>query len=94
MMKGGVNPRLDQLNLDFFLFFIFANAVPNDARYQEIEIRSQDTLICSEVTDSSTDKCTWCERSWNADRDSARIRNLRFVYRLIGFGFVIFSLLL
>ena len=65
--------------------------MPNDARYQEIELRSQDTLICSEVSDSSTDKFTWCEISWNQDQGSARIRNLRFVYRLLGFLVVSFS---
>ncbi|RRT75589.1 hypothetical protein B296_00027088 [Ensete ventricosum] len=58
---------------------VCCGAVPTDSTYPPIDIRSPEAVICSEITSSSTEKHPWCEIKWNPDKDSAMIRNLRFV---------------
>lgn len=55
---------------------VWAKLVPNDSRYDTVEIRSQDSVVCSETMESSPEKISWCEISWSPDHESARIRNL------------------
>ncbi|XP_026658108.2 E3 ubiquitin-protein ligase CHFR isoform X3 [Phoenix dactylifera] len=54
---------------------VWAKLVPTDSSYPVIEIRSQDTIICSEVTPSSIDKSKWCEIKRCPDKDSTMIRS-------------------
>ncbi|RZS10460.1 hypothetical protein BHM03_00041692 [Ensete ventricosum] len=62
---------------------VCCGAVPTDSTYPPIDIRSPEAVICSEITSSSTEKHPWCEIKWNPDKDSAMIRNLRFVIRCL-----------
>ncbi|XP_015879649.2 uncharacterized protein LOC107415772 isoform X1 [Ziziphus jujuba] len=50
-------------------------AVPLDPGYSDIEIRSDETVVCSEVSSSSVEKREWCKISRNLDLVSATIRN-------------------
>lgn len=54
---------------------LWAKLVPTDPRYKEVEIRSRDPVICSEITDSSSEKHEWCVITQSSDRLSATITN-------------------
>ncbi|KAI9114319.1 hypothetical protein K1719_014547 [Acacia pycnantha] len=53
---------------------IWAKLVPSDSRYSDVEIRSDEKVICSEIT-SSGDKQNWCKIIRNSDLCSATIEN-------------------
>ncbi|KAK4264618.1 hypothetical protein QN277_025771 [Acacia crassicarpa] len=53
---------------------IWAKLVPSDSRYSGVEIRSDEKVICSEIT-SSGDKQNWCKIIRNSDLCSATIEN-------------------
>lgn len=57
--------------------FVLINIVPTDSRYSEIELRLQETVICSEVKNSSSGKQEWCKITRNVDLDSAMMQNRR-----------------
>ncbi|KAK9293319.1 hypothetical protein L1049_021311 [Liquidambar formosana] len=54
---------------------VWAKLVPLDSRYSDVEIRSNEMVICSEIIPSSLDKCEWCEIARNPDQCSATMRN-------------------
>ncbi|KAA8522628.1 hypothetical protein F0562_013011 [Nyssa sinensis] len=54
---------------------IWAKLVPSDSKYSDIELRSNETAICSEVEFSSTDKHEWCKITRNLDLCSATMQN-------------------
>lgn len=65
--------------LDIDLFFTVA--VPSDSRYSDVEIRSNEMVICSEITAFSLEKHEWSKITRNSDRSSATIQNKRlFVF--------------
>ncbi|XP_020588331.1 E3 ubiquitin-protein ligase CHFR [Phalaenopsis equestris] len=53
----------------------WAKLVPRDVRYREIEIRSAEEVICSQITDSSLDALAWCAIIRDGD-DCVAIKNL------------------
>lgn len=55
---------------------VWAKLVPSDSNYASIEISSDDTIICSQIS-STPDKLEWCQIIRNSDRCSATIRNKR-----------------
>ncbi|KAF3444228.1 hypothetical protein FNV43_RR13918 [Rhamnella rubrinervis] len=54
---------------------IWAKLVPLDPGYSDIEIRSDETIVCSEVTSSSAEKHKWCRITRNSYPFSATLRN-------------------
>ncbi|KAF7840193.1 E3 ubiquitin-protein ligase CHFR [Senna tora] len=54
---------------------VWAKLVPSDSRYSDVEIRSEEKVICSEITASSDDKLNWCKIVRNSDLCSATIEN-------------------
>ncbi|KAJ0976910.1 hypothetical protein J5N97_012384 [Dioscorea zingiberensis] len=54
----------------------WAKLVPKNIGFQEVEIRSEDPVVCSVTSLSSSEKCAWCEISWDFDRGVATIRNI------------------
>nr|XP_023897488.1 E3 ubiquitin-protein ligase CHFR [Quercus suber] len=54
---------------------IWAKLVPLDSRYSDIEIRSNEIVICSEIRSSSIEKHDWCRISRNSDLCSATMLN-------------------
>uniref|UniRef100_A0A5B7C9H2 Putative E3 ubiquitin-protein ligase CHFR isoform X1 n=1 Tax=Davidia involucrata TaxID=16924 RepID=A0A5B7C9H2_DAVIN len=54
---------------------IWAKLVPSDSRYSDVELRSNEAVICSEVKSSSTDKHEWCKITRNLDLCSATMQN-------------------
>ena len=62
-----------------FLFWSnsFLLAVPLDSRYSDVEIRSDEIVICSEISSTSSDKYSWCKVVRNSDLCSATIKNKR-----------------
>lgn len=54
---------------------IWAKLVPTDSRYSDVEIRSDDGEICSEILDTSSDKHSWCKIVRNSDLCSATMEN-------------------
>ncbi|KAL3341690.1 hypothetical protein AABB24_025949 [Solanum stoloniferum] len=58
---------------------VWAKLIPTDSRYSEIELRLKETVICSEVKNSSSEKQDWCKITRNVDLDSAMMQNRSFV---------------
>ncbi|XP_077248785.1 RING/U-box superfamily protein [Tasmannia lanceolata] len=54
----------------------WARLVPSDSRYSDVEIKSNEMIICSEITRSSPEKHKWCKITRNEDLISATIQNL------------------
>ncbi|KAL9264709.1 hypothetical protein AKJ16_DCAP15098, partial [Drosera capensis] len=54
---------------------VWAKLVPSDSNYPDIEIRSNYTLICSEITPASSDKHEWCQITRNSDLCSGTLKN-------------------
>lgn len=54
---------------------IWAKLVPSDSRYPDVEISSDEIVICSEILFSSTDKWKWCKITRSSDHSSATIQN-------------------
>ncbi|XP_011007995.1 PREDICTED: E3 ubiquitin-protein ligase CHFR [Populus euphratica] len=53
----------------------WAKLVPSDSRYSDVEIRSNEMVICSEITSSSLEKHEWCKITRNSDQSSAMMQN-------------------
>lgn len=62
-----------------FRFIIVLVAVPLIPGYQEVQISSEDPVVCSQTALSSAEKLAWCEINWDSDRGLATIRNTRFL---------------
>ncbi|GAB2277650.1 hypothetical protein Dimus_012356 [Dionaea muscipula] len=54
---------------------VWAQLVPSNSGYPNVEIRSRETLIRSEVTSTSSDKREWCQITRNSDLCSATLKN-------------------
>ncbi|XP_015571058.2 E3 ubiquitin-protein ligase CHFR isoform X3 [Ricinus communis] len=54
---------------------IWAKLVPSDSRSSDIEIRSNEALICSAITSSSLERQEWCKLTRNSDQRSATMQN-------------------
>ncbi|KAL9269745.1 hypothetical protein AKJ16_DCAP25866, partial [Drosera capensis] len=54
---------------------VWAKLVPSDSKYPGIGIRSDDTLICSEITPASSDKHDRCQIIRNSDLCSGTLEN-------------------
>ncbi|KAB5561196.1 hypothetical protein DKX38_006153 [Salix brachista] len=54
---------------------VWAKLVPSDSRYSDVEIRSNEMVICSEITSSSLEKHDWCKITRNSDQSSAMMQN-------------------
>ncbi|TKY60498.1 E3 ubiquitin-protein ligase CHFR [Spatholobus suberectus] len=54
---------------------IWAKLVPSDERYSEVEIRSDEKVISSEISATSNDKHSWCKIVRNPDLCSATMQN-------------------
>ncbi|KAK7291498.1 hypothetical protein RIF29_06692 [Crotalaria pallida] len=63
---SGVKPSDDE---------IWAKLVPSDSRYSDVEIRSDEKVVCSEISGSSSDKHSWCKIVRNSDLCSATMEN-------------------
>ncbi|KAF1867377.1 hypothetical protein Lal_00049806 [Lupinus albus] len=63
---SGVNPSHDE---------IWAKLVPSDLRYSDVEIRSDEKVICSEISAAISDKHSWCKIIRNSDLCSATVEN-------------------
>ncbi|XP_021733326.1 E3 ubiquitin-protein ligase CHFR-like isoform X2 [Chenopodium quinoa] len=61
---------------------VWAKLVPSDSSYASIEISSDNTIVCSQIS-STSDKLEWCQIIRNSDRCSATIRNKRSNFILI-----------
>lgn len=53
----------------------WAKLVPSDSRYSDVEIRSNEMVICSEITSTSLEKHEWCKITRNSDQSSAMMQN-------------------
>ncbi|KAM3358083.1 E3 ubiquitin-protein ligase CHFR isoform X1 [Capsicum galapagoense] len=54
---------------------VWAKLIPTDSLYSEIELRLKETVICSEVKNSYSEKQEWCKITRNVDLDSAMMQN-------------------
>ncbi|KAF8404233.1 hypothetical protein HHK36_009115 [Tetracentron sinense] len=54
---------------------VWAKLVPSDSRYSNVEIRSNEMVICSDITCSSLNKNEWCKITKNPDLCSATVQN-------------------
>ncbi|GAV74000.1 zf-C3HC4_2 domain-containing protein [Cephalotus follicularis] len=54
---------------------IWAKLVPSDSKYSDIEIRSNEVVVSSQITNSSLDKHEWCKITRNSDLRSAKMQN-------------------
>ncbi|XP_027342449.1 E3 ubiquitin-protein ligase CHFR [Abrus precatorius] len=54
---------------------IWAKLVPSDSRYSDVEIRSDEKVISSEISATSNDKHSWCKIVRNSDLCSATMEN-------------------
>ncbi|CAL0306703.1 unnamed protein product [Lupinus luteus] len=63
---SGVKPSDDE---------IWAKLVPSDSRYSDVEIRSDEKVICSEISAAFGDKHSWCKIIRNSDLCSATVEN-------------------
>ncbi|XP_061369902.1 uncharacterized protein LOC133312678 isoform X2 [Gastrolobium bilobum] len=54
---------------------IWAKLVPSDSRYSDVEIRSDEKVICSEMSSTCSDKHSWCKIVRNSDLCSATMEN-------------------
>ncbi|RXH84837.1 hypothetical protein DVH24_041605 [Malus domestica] len=53
----------------------WAKLVPSDSRYLDVQISSDEIVLCSEILFSSIRKCKWCKITRNSDHSSATIQN-------------------
>ncbi|OIW18239.1 hypothetical protein TanjilG_06323 [Lupinus angustifolius] len=63
---SGIKPSHDE---------IWAKLVPSDSRYSDVEIRSDEKVICSEISAAFSDKHSWCKIIRNSDLCSATVEN-------------------
>lgn len=56
--------------------------VPSDSKYAEVELRSDEVEIHSEVKVSSFEKQGWCKITRNLDLCSAMLQNKRYFNQL------------
>ncbi|MED6192012.1 hypothetical protein PIB30_006157 [Stylosanthes scabra] len=56
---------------------VWAKLVSSDSRFLDVEIRSDEIVICSEISSTSSDKHSWCKIVRNSDLCSATIKNKR-----------------
>ncbi|CAK7328560.1 unnamed protein product [Dovyalis caffra] len=54
---------------------VWAKLVPSDSRYSDVEVRSDEMVIRSEITSSSLEKHEWCKITRNSDQSSATMQN-------------------
>ncbi|KAH9664659.1 RING-type domain-containing protein [Citrus sinensis] len=54
---------------------IWAKLEPSDSRFADVDISSNEVVICSEITSSSSDKHEWCKITRNSDLHSAKMQN-------------------
>ncbi|KAG8383932.1 hypothetical protein BUALT_Bualt04G0065400 [Buddleja alternifolia] len=54
---------------------IWAKLVPLDSRYSDIELRSNEMTICSEIKSSPSEKQEWCKITREKDQVSALMQN-------------------
>ncbi|KAL5753441.1 hypothetical protein ACOSP7_023621 [Xanthoceras sorbifolium] len=54
---------------------IWAMLVPSDSRYSDVEITSNEVVVCSEISCSSPCKLEWCKIMRNSDLCSATMQN-------------------
>ncbi|KAK4840331.1 hypothetical protein QYF36_006039 [Acer negundo] len=54
---------------------IWAKLEPSDSRYSDVEISSNELVVCSEITSSSPGKHEWCKIMRNSDLSSATMQN-------------------
>ncbi|KAJ0040824.1 hypothetical protein Pint_27544 [Pistacia integerrima] len=54
---------------------VWAKLAPSDSRYCDVEISSNEVVICSEIISSSLDKHEWCKITRNSDNSSATLQN-------------------
>ncbi|KAJ8631033.1 hypothetical protein MRB53_024356 [Persea americana] len=54
----------------------WAKLVSSDSRYQDVDINSNEMIICSEITPTSTEKQSWCKIMRGQDLISATIQNI------------------
>ncbi|CAL5214675.1 unnamed protein product [Lathyrus oleraceus] len=54
---------------------IWAKLVQSDSKYSDVEIRSDECEICSEILATSSDKHSWCKIVRNSDLCSATMEN-------------------
>ncbi|KAL0343263.1 UNVERIFIED_CONTAM: hypothetical protein Sangu_1213700 [Sesamum angustifolium] len=54
---------------------IWAKLVPLDSSYSDIELKSNEVTICSEVKNSSSEKQEWCKIAREKDQASALMQN-------------------
>ncbi|KAK9231584.1 hypothetical protein WN943_021822 [Citrus x changshan-huyou] len=57
---------------------IWAKLEPSDSRFADVDISSNEVVICSEITSSSSDKHEWCKITRNSDLHSAKMQNKRY----------------
>ncbi|KAK2977895.1 hypothetical protein RJ640_022686 [Escallonia rubra] len=55
---------------------IWAKLVPSVSRYSDVELRSDEMVVSSEVKRSSSEKHGWCKITRNSDMCSATMRNM------------------
>ncbi|XP_065873581.1 uncharacterized protein [Euphorbia lathyris] len=55
---------------------IWAKLVPSDSKYSDIEIRSDEFVICSAILYSSLENHKWCKITRNSDKCSATMQNI------------------
>ncbi|KAK4393703.1 hypothetical protein Sango_1841100 [Sesamum angolense] len=61
---------------------IWAKLVPLDSSYSDIELKSNEVTICSEVKNSSSEKQEWCKIAREKDQVSALMQNKRNIHQL------------
>ncbi|KAK7358744.1 hypothetical protein VNO77_00682 [Canavalia gladiata] len=54
---------------------IWAKLVPSDSKFSDVEIRSDEKVIFSEISAASNDKHSWCKIVRNSDLCSATVEN-------------------
>ncbi|KAM7256459.1 hypothetical protein ACFE04_012200 [Oxalis oulophora] len=54
---------------------LWAKLVPSDSRYSDVEIKSNDVAVCSEIKSSSLDKHDWCKITRNSNQSHATLQN-------------------
>ncbi|KAJ3671687.1 hypothetical protein LUZ60_007766 [Juncus effusus] len=52
---------------------VWAKLVSSDSNFPEVEISTENTLICSQVNSSSSEEVTWCEIKRSSDKDTVAI---------------------
>lgn len=87
-MSSGFNGHLS-----FACLIPFLVVVSSDSRYSDVEIKSNEIVICSVITSSSSDKHEWCTIKRNSDLCSATLQNKRFSTTFFVFWFLCFDLI-